>query len=1257
MGQSSSRVRPEAPSSRTTQPRHLEHQRQQPAASTSTSIPPSTPDEFGDMETPTEPISTRNSRRSSFRKSVMNLVRATSLKDKAESLNERRKSWRSSRRWSKSPMEFTPPQPVVEESSNSEAQHTTATPTAQAPTPLSDKGKEPERYPQDIPQDVVDSEHPEERPSDRPSTPYPAPSGSDHQPSSHQTVTAWLEEQLEAESSPANTANDDDNESNPAQNPPVPEPQPTPVAAQTPTPPVHSSTTAAPTNSTAPNPSPRAFPPPGTLVVVQGIVHTTDVTRNDSAVPFSENITRGVPRTPDAPPGPASISSSRSSSEESSTPNNSTGVTTPEEAEEYASAPVESVFGERARTPAISPGSIDVLGTLLSVAAAATAASLLTGSAEQPPAASNDSSSNGSTDGESTTSTDGSNSAPVTATADTYLAGRAERMRQAWSTIRERLGLRPNPPAHPPSSTASLSGASTTTAGLMAANSSSNQVTDTRELMLAEMARAFNIGLGLNGTAPGGATPSPTSPNSPSSPGFGVLGTMEPSSTTPPSTDGSSPTTTTTREGTLPPEGSFDRFLVDLQADLRVALSQSDEEAAAEEEERRRRRELLEQAHETTTTVTYVDGQRGSRTTVTSSGSRSTSPVPSLSPSDSVSETGEPIREEDVPRRRIGVTLGGVEEDSEDEDDQSTVQQGGSRKDRDGDYDDMPPLQDISDDSSSSDEEEEQEETQEREDASDDIFARLEALMEQHEEQAAIRAMATVDEEQRNAGPSSSSGNSSAPAETPSTSQEQPADASASSSTQPAGPGSTAPSTTAGGSGRMDSAGRINWWRLYRFPSITAPRIVGAPSGTAPTSGTGDSTTAPSPTSPPAGALRATPATTPSTTTTTQNSGPTPFLPNFLPPPPGQTVVPVIVVGLQSVTAAWHDDVPAVTSTVSTGPSPLSTASEDIVAPRRASEDGDRASARSVPREVVEDDDDYGFGSGFGGGYINSSPTTTTNNNTTSTSPPRTTPAVDPRPAWARSPRYRDLYSHHGYEYTNEEIENDPYGYPPINFDDDDDEDENDEEDEAYFDAQRRSSSRRTRRQAVRNSTDGGVRSPASSPTSTGASAGAAPGGGAASRRASLAGSAASHVHGAPPSGARTFLIYVIGGYYPPDHAIVTGGLENFESFEALLELAEMLGHARAPTVTKEDIEKAGLEIIKPWQLSQYEDEGRVAYNCIERCLICLDDYDHEDDIRIMNCRHAFHKDCVDKWLQTGKNNCPACRSTGVKTESATASA
>jgi hypothetical protein len=52
------------------------------------------------------------------------------------------------------------------------------------------------------------------------------------------------------------------------------------------------------------------------------------------------------------------------------------------------------------------------------------------------------------------------------------------------------------------------------------------------------------------------------------------------------------------------------------------------------------------------------------------------------------------------------------------------------------------------------------------------------------------------------------------------------------------------------------------------------------------------------------------------------------------------------------------------------------------------------------------------------------------------------------------------------------------------------------------------------------------------------------------------------------------------------------------------------------------------------------------------QCLICLDEYEEEDEIRVMGCRHAFHRGCVDTWLQTGKNNCPACRSMGVASTS-----
>ncbi|KAI0754665.1 hypothetical protein C8Q80DRAFT_1094074 [Daedaleopsis nitida] len=135
----------------------------------------------------------------------------------------------------------------------------------------------------------------------------------------------------------------------------------------------------------------------------------------------------------------------------------------------------------------------------------------------------------------------------------------------------------------------------------------------------------------------------------------------------------------------------------------------------------------------------------------------------------------------------------------------------------------------------------------------------------------------------------------------------------------------------------------------------------------------------------------------------------------------------------------------------------------------------------------------------------------------------------------------------------------------------------------------------------------------------------------------------------AESTGSRTFLIYVIGGeyhrYYPPNHHMVTGS-DNLDSYEALWELAELLGQVKPPVATREDIDKSGLQVIQYSDLERYEQEGKVASNCVERCLICLDDYDTNDELRLMTCRHAFHKECVDRWLQVGRNNCPACRTT-----------
>lgn len=134
----------------------------------------------------------------------------------------------------------------------------------------------------------------------------------------------------------------------------------------------------------------------------------------------------------------------------------------------------------------------------------------------------------------------------------------------------------------------------------------------------------------------------------------------------------------------------------------------------------------------------------------------------------------------------------------------------------------------------------------------------------------------------------------------------------------------------------------------------------------------------------------------------------------------------------------------------------------------------------------------------------------------------------------------------------------------------------------------------------------------------------------------------------------QTLLIYVIGGFSSNEHHVIMGG--NLDSFEALWELAEFLGQVKPPTASREDIERSGLEVIQPSSLEEYEKTDRIASNCIERCLICLEDYAPEEHIRVLTCKHAFHQPCVDRWLETGRNNCPACRSKGVENTSSESS-
>lgn len=840
----------------------------------------------------------------------------------------------------------------------------------------------------------------------------------------------------------------------------------------------------------------RQFPPAGTLVVVQGVVHTTDVSRaseanvtlannngNSSNPSFANDGNLEPPRIGRSP----SISPS-SPQRSYSTPrdrlrNRLSGILPRPTSMLPMSEGIASVGHPAADYPqqlpvdtqsstatsnsgtgpptsefssvnpgSLSPSSIDVLGTLLSVAAAATAASLLTGSSEpifssglapppqsptQPPQSMSD--------------------RPLSPTP----TGDAGRMRHVWSSLRDRLGLR------------------APGMGVPGADESAGRPSprDARELLLSEMARAFNLGLGVGSppVVPGVANASgPTAPTPEAAAVNGDRNNDVP---------------------IVPPPGSFERFLIDLQSDLRVALAQQSVPVDADDED-----EGDDDNHEDEDETTEEADVVSDSESYDTAASNIDDDMPELQ---SVSDEASTISDAHTARESPG-----------------------THGDNLGQGDD--PNLDI------------------RNAQGYDITATL--------PRAAHADTFSGDTGTGIGSQGASSGSPGALTERLPSSL---------SSGPPPGVGSSAETSTTAqdssietdmpfriprifpGSPSRTEHTPINWWRLYRFPPITAPANRGTQASTI-----GQQGYTPQPHADSQGA---------------QNAGAAPTVPSPLSSIPSgmpdtgnampdgelaggvesgvesgdgnpnrnerNVVVPVIVVGLQSVNAERQPPMP----------------------PHPHHPHVHHHSPEFVDEHQTEGDlMDLDFGS--------ESPM----------SPPMYAPGTPS-------------------EYSSEDTR------------------------------QSRSRSWQSRAaDAIRNLRPG--------------------------RRAAVA----RQIPLEPP-GSRTFLIYVIGGYYPPDHQIITGG--NLDSFEALWELAEILGQVKPPTVSKDEIDKSGLEVIKAESLEEYEKDGRVASNCVERCLICLDDYVPDEDLRVLTCKHAFHQGCVDRWLQTGRNNCPACRSKGVSND------
>ena len=76
-----------------------------------------------------------------------------------------------------------------------------------------------------------------------------------------------------------------------------------------------------------------------------------------------------------------------------------------------------------------------------------------------------------------------------------------------------------------------------------------------------------------------------------------------------------------------------------------------------------------------------------------------------------------------------------------------------------------------------------------------------------------------------------------------------------------------------------------------------------------------------------------------------------------------------------------------------------------------------------------------------------------------------------------------------------------------------------------------------------------------------------------------------------------------------------------------------------------DEFKKLKKQFIKELDVYQYKNKDKFDSSLIEEeCSICLSKYKITDMLKILPCKHGFHKKCIKKWLSGEQHNkCPLC--------------
>lgn len=126
-----------------------------------------------------------------------------------------------------------------------------------------------------------------------------------------------------------------------------------------------------------------------------------------------------------------------------------------------------------------------------------------------------------------------------------------------------------------------------------------------------------------------------------------------------------------------------------------------------------------------------------------------------------------------------------------------------------------------------------------------------------------------------------------------------------------------------------------------------------------------------------------------------------------------------------------------------------------------------------------------------------------------------------------------------------------------------------------------------------------------------------------------------------------------VGHCFPPMDFFLTGGHEAlFQAQEKALPcglLPSQVCDLLERDITPEDYEmllKLDEGIQRPTADKDVVEALPTA--CGERflgesCSICLLPFEKRDTVKVLECEHMFHRDCISKWLEQHKSSCPLC--------------